>query len=101
MHKGFEHVIAWFLESAGDAIYIRNLLQQLLVQLAQPEIEVIANLTDQAGSFLVPLGLGGGEMAGRKCHFERKTYLFLLSFNASPKRLIRRGGGSGRRFGRR
>ena len=83
MHKGFEHVIAWFVESAGDAIYIRNLLQQLLVQLAQPEIEVIANLTDQAGSFLVPLGLSGARwLAGNVISREKPIFFFSASIQA-------------------
>ena len=80
MHKGFEHVIAWFVESAGDEIYIRNLLQQLLVQLAQPEIEVIANLTDQAGSFLVPLGLSRARwLAGNVISRENPNFFFSAS----------------------
>jgi hypothetical protein len=46
------------------------------VQLAQPEIEVIANLTDQAGSFLVPLGLGGGRDGWPEMSFREKTLTF-------------------------
>ena len=76
MHKGSEHVIAGFVESVGDAIYVRNLLQQLLVQLPQPKIEVIANLSDQAGSFLVPLGLSGGRDGWPEMSFREKTLTF-------------------------
>jgi hypothetical protein len=46
------------------------------VQLAQPEIEVIANLTDQAGSFLVPLGLGGGRDGWPEMSFREKNLSF-------------------------
>lgn len=63
LHQGIERVIAGFADSAGDAVYIRNLLHQLLVQLTQPEIKAIASFMDQAGSSLVPLELCRGVLA--------------------------------------
>jgi hypothetical protein len=52
--------------------------------MAQPEIEVIANLTDQAGSFLVPLGLSrarwlAGNVILREKSRENPNFFFSAS----------------------